>query len=224
MRASMKIRFGMLVVSIIVLCFVFAKAKAAEISLSWDPPTTNTDGTLLTDLAGYKIYYGFLSGDYREIITLGNVETYTVTGLFPNLRYFFVATAYNTSLMESDYSNEVSRVVFQAPPPHIPDRPVLKDISLYSNMNVYSDVMVGGSVYKTMTVRNNSDYQVTILQVNVEGNFKVTASFPKTISAGKTASWRIYFRPTEKGLRQGSISIVTEEAGTLIKVLSGNGK
>ena len=27
-------------------------------TLNWTAPTTNTDGTALTDLAGYKIYYG----------------------------------------------------------------------------------------------------------------------------------------------------------------------
>ncbi len=37
-------------------------AFAGTITLAWDAPTTNTDGTPLTDLAGYKIYYGPTSG------------------------------------------------------------------------------------------------------------------------------------------------------------------
>jgi hypothetical protein len=33
-------------------------AISGQATLSWDPPTTNVDGTPLTDLAGYKVYYG----------------------------------------------------------------------------------------------------------------------------------------------------------------------
>jgi hypothetical protein len=32
-------------------------------TLTWDAPTTNADGTPLTDLAGYRIYYGTTSGN-----------------------------------------------------------------------------------------------------------------------------------------------------------------
>lgn len=38
--------------------------NCGTISLSWIAPTENTDGTPLTDLAGYKIYYGPASGQY----------------------------------------------------------------------------------------------------------------------------------------------------------------
>src|SRR4030067_1427045 len=36
--------------------------------LTWDAPTTNTDGSPLTDLAGYKIYYGDSSGQYSSTV------------------------------------------------------------------------------------------------------------------------------------------------------------
>ena len=38
--------------------------QCGEISLSWTAPTQNEDGSPLTDLAGYKIYYGQASGQY----------------------------------------------------------------------------------------------------------------------------------------------------------------
>ena len=82
---------------------------AAEATLSWTPPTQNEDGSPLTDLAGYKIYYGTATGTY----TLGPIDiadpavvTHTVTGLANDTTYFFVATAYNISGVESQYSNE----------------------------------------------------------------------------------------------------------------------
>jgi len=36
---------------------------AGSALLSWNAPSTNEDGTPLTDLAGYKIYYGTATGN-----------------------------------------------------------------------------------------------------------------------------------------------------------------
>ena len=36
--------------------------------MAWDTPTTNTDGSPLTDLGGYKLYYGAASGIYDHSI------------------------------------------------------------------------------------------------------------------------------------------------------------
>ena len=33
-------------------------AEAASVTLAWTEPTTNADGTRLTDLAGYRVYLG----------------------------------------------------------------------------------------------------------------------------------------------------------------------
>ena len=86
-------------------------ANAGEAILTWDPPTTNTDGTPLTDLTGYKIHYGTTSGNYTTVIDVGNVTTYTVTNLTNNVTYYFATTAYDTSGNESGYSNEVSKTI-----------------------------------------------------------------------------------------------------------------
>lgn len=79
-------------------------------TLTWDPPTTNADGTPLTDLAGYKIYYGTSSGNYTKVIDVGDVTTYKVEGLNPGT-YYFTVTAYDISGNESGYSNEVSKTI-----------------------------------------------------------------------------------------------------------------
>ena len=49
-----------------------------SVTLSWDSPTTNEDGTPLTDLGGYRVYYGQYSGTYTESINAGNVTTATI--------------------------------------------------------------------------------------------------------------------------------------------------
>jgi hypothetical protein len=79
-------------------------------TLAWNAPVTNTDGTPLTDLAGHKIYYGTSSGNYTSVIDVGNVTTYTVTNLSPGA-YYFAVTSYDTSGIESTYSNEASKII-----------------------------------------------------------------------------------------------------------------
>ncbi|MEW6003368.1 MAG: fibronectin type III domain-containing protein [Nitrospirota bacterium] len=79
-------------------------------TLGWEAPTTNADGSLLTDLAGYKIYYGTVSGNYTAVIDVGNIRQYKVKDLEPGT-YYFAVTAYDTARNESDYSNEVSKTI-----------------------------------------------------------------------------------------------------------------
>lgn len=86
-------------------------AHSGEAYLTWDPPTTNTDGTPLTDLAGYKVYYGTASGNYDTIVDAGNATSYTVTSLISDVTYYFATTAYDTSANESGFSNEVSKTI-----------------------------------------------------------------------------------------------------------------
>jgi hypothetical protein len=81
-------------------------------TLSWTPPTQNTDGSPLTDLAGFKIKWGTSQGSYPNSVTINNpgITTYIVENLAPNT-YFFVATAFDTSGNESGNSNAASKTV-----------------------------------------------------------------------------------------------------------------
>ena len=80
-------------------------------TLTWDPPATSADGTPLTDLAGYTIYYGTSSLNYTVSIDVGNVTTYKIDNLSPGT-YYFSVTAYDTAGNESDFSNEVSKTIW----------------------------------------------------------------------------------------------------------------
>ncbi len=78
--------------------------------LSWNPPMTNADGTPLTDLVGYKVYYGNSSGSLATSLDVGNVTQYTLD-LTDGLTYYFAVTAYDTSGNESGFSNVVSKLI-----------------------------------------------------------------------------------------------------------------
>jgi hypothetical protein len=82
-----------------------SQVQLGSVTLSWTAPTQNSDGSTLTDLAGYKIYYGTSAGSYPHKISIdtSGTTTYVVDNLAPDT-YFFVATAVNSKGMESDFS------------------------------------------------------------------------------------------------------------------------
>jgi hypothetical protein len=76
--------------------------------ISWTPPTTNADGTPLTDLAGYKVYCGTSSRKYDRKKNTGNVVKYDLKPWLTDGYWYCAVTAYDTSGNESVYSNEVN--------------------------------------------------------------------------------------------------------------------
>jgi len=81
-------------------------------TLSWNPPTLNSDGSMLSDLTAYKLYYGVAQGDYPNEIYIpdSGISSYVVDNLIPNT-YYFVATAIKQSGAESEYSNVAVKTV-----------------------------------------------------------------------------------------------------------------
>jgi hypothetical protein len=81
-------------------------------SLSWTPPTRKTDGTSLTNLAGYHINYGTSASSLSRTITVANpgLASYVVENLSAGTWYFAVK-AYTSSGSESALSSTVSKTI-----------------------------------------------------------------------------------------------------------------
>jgi hypothetical protein len=82
------------------------------VTLTWQPPTEYSDGTPLTSLAGYDIYYGTASQSYSQTIKVSNpgISTYVVDNL-PAGTYYFAIAAYDSTGEQSAFSPEVSAAV-----------------------------------------------------------------------------------------------------------------
>ena len=80
--------------------------------LSWTPPTQNSDGSSLSNLAGYRIRYGTSPGNYSETITINNagLSSYLVENL-GSASWYFVMTSFNSDGVESVFSTEVSKTI-----------------------------------------------------------------------------------------------------------------
>jgi hypothetical protein len=81
-------------------------------TLSWQAPTTNTDGTPLTDLAGYRIYYGSSPEQLSHTVQINTagLQTYVVDDLQPGTWYFAVTTVAANGV-ESTLSDVVATTI-----------------------------------------------------------------------------------------------------------------
>ena len=102
---------------LLVVFQLFACSSGSETSgrqaaiLSWIAPSEREDGTpiALSEIAGYRIYYGPTSGEYPyhfEITDSSAVQT-ELQNLLPG-HYVFVITTLDTDGRESAYSDEIS--------------------------------------------------------------------------------------------------------------------
>ena len=88
------------------------QVQTGSATISWTPPTTNADGSPLTNLRGYKIYYGTNSSNLTQVLDLPNpgISRGVVENLAPGTWYFAV-TSYNSSNVESGRSNVTSKTI-----------------------------------------------------------------------------------------------------------------
>ena len=87
-------------------------APTGTATLSWVPPTENTDGTPVTTLTGYHIYYGTSESAMTNEVTVASTSetSYTIGGLTAGT-WYFGATAYTTTGMQSAMSSIGSKTI-----------------------------------------------------------------------------------------------------------------
>lgn len=85
---------------------------AGKATLSWTPPTQNTDGTPLTNLAGYRILWGTSATALSNVVEVPGaaVTTHVIDNLTSGTKYFAVRS-YNAAGAESVNSNVASKAI-----------------------------------------------------------------------------------------------------------------
>lgn len=83
-----------------------------RIALSWSAPSSRADGSYLplSELEGYRIYYGTSSTDFTMLVDLNDysITEYNVTTLNSG-NYYFAITAYDSNGVESGFSNMINK-------------------------------------------------------------------------------------------------------------------
>ncbi len=87
------------------------QSATGSASLSWTAPTTNSDGSALTNLAGYRIRYGTTTAMSQTVqVSTAGVTSYTLGNLTSGTWYFAVL-AYASNGAESPLSNTASKTI-----------------------------------------------------------------------------------------------------------------
>ena len=104
----LKVSSPLRLLSFAVLAVLACSTPLAAQTLAWN---ANTE----SNIAGYRIQYGTVSGSPSTTIDAGNVTSRTMTGLTAGTTYYFRVIAYNTSGQTSAPSAQVSYTVPAGP-------------------------------------------------------------------------------------------------------------
>jgi hypothetical protein len=113
---SISVSDGIATATLPAFIIVVTEAPAAGVTgsatVSWLPPTARTDGTALSNLASYHIWYGTAPGAYTQSISVPNpgVTSHQIDDLAAGT-YYFVVTAVDASGYESEYSVAASKTI-----------------------------------------------------------------------------------------------------------------
>jgi len=102
--------------SFAVLAVLACSTPLAAQTLAWN---ANTE----SNIAGYRIQYGTVSGSPSTTIDAGNVTSRAITGLTAGTTYYFRVVAYNSTGQQSAPSSQVSFTV-----PAVPTNPTVTSL------------------------------------------------------------------------------------------------
>jgi hypothetical protein len=189
-------------------------AFAGTIKLAWDAPTTNIDGTPLTDLAGYKIYYGPTSGSYTNTLDVGNVTTSAVNNLTDGLTYYFTVSAYNSAGVESSFSNEVSKTL---PSTQL----TLTAFTVTATADIGGTITPAGTTgvnygaNQTFTIAPGAGYYVATVLVDGESTGAVTTYTFTSVTANHTIAATFAQNPSSTITASNNYDTAIFETGTM---------
>jgi len=87
------------------------EAPPGSMLLTWTPPEFNVDGTEVTDLDGFGIYYGQTPGVWNYIYVSDEDRFWILIEDLSPGTWYAVATAFNELGDESAFSNQVTKEV-----------------------------------------------------------------------------------------------------------------
>lgn len=139
----------------IVSMAMFTKGARAQgtASLTWEAPTKNSDGSTLTDLDHFKVYWGTVQNTYPNSAIIGDpgVRAYVVTNLGAG-KWFFVVSAFNKAGVESPWSNSASKTIATQPNPP-------------TNLTVTQPSQTAWGVQQSSGATNDTDGKLTVFPV-----------------------------------------------------------
>ena len=143
--------------------------------------TLHWDAVVAANLSGYRVYYGTDPGTYLQSrgqgLSVGNITTYTLTGLSSGTRYYFAVTAFDSSNNESPYSNEVFKdMLVLDPPSALTYNGKLRDRVGQGDTALAPDGTLDGTLTATLSASGGRTITALRLDSNAPGDWETTAN------------------------------------------------
>ncbi|HXR49257.1 MAG TPA: fibronectin type III domain-containing protein [Candidatus Limnocylindrales bacterium] len=177
-----------------------------SVTLAWNPVTN-------ANVAGYNIYYGSASGNYTNVISVGNVTNATISGLTEGATYYFATTTLSTSGLESAYSSEISYTV---PVPN-----GVPGIQVTPGSIGFGTVLAGTSVTNKFVVQNAGTGTLSG-SASVSGPFSVVSGGSYSLGAGQTQAVVVVFSPLAANNYTQSVSFSVSVGTGMNVTVSGS--
>ena len=205
----------------LVLLLASTPGAAGILDATWTAPTTHTDGTPLTDLASYRVYYGTsgspCAGSAWTPVssptsspTAGQRVSARLSGLTTGASYNVAVSAIDAAGNESPCSNiasAVSRSEFAVSP---------------AGSVSFGTVTVGSYAEQSFTVSNTSGGTISG-SASVGAPFSVVSGTPFTLAGqGTTQTVRVRFTPTAATTVSTTLTFAAA-GGTLSTIVTGVG-
>ena len=198
-----------------------APGNAGVLNASWTAPTTNTDGSALTSLALYRVYYS-TSGSpcpgssFVQVATSTSIPppnqtvSFQLTGLTTGSTYGVSVTAVDTDGKESACSAVASAIA-------------RGDSTVTPTGTVsFGNVTIGSSATRTFTVQSTG-IGTTMGTASVPAPFSIDSGSPFTLDgAGATATVTVRFTPTSTAAASTSVSL-TVNGDMQSRLVTGTG-
>src|SRR6267142_1466444 len=203
------------------ILFAANPGSAGVLDASWTAPTTNTDGSALTDLAAYLVYYGTSAspcpgGAFVQVASTvsspppNQIESLRLANLTTGTLYTVSVAAVDTGGNQSACSPTASataQIDFAATPT--------------TTVN-FGSVNVGGSVTQVFTVQSTRSGTVTGT-ASVPAPFSIVSGSPFTlVGLGATQAVTVRFAPTAAATASTNVNL-TADGDTLSRLVTGIG-
>ncbi len=197
-----------------------SSGTAGILDATWTAPTTNTDGSPLTDLASYRLYYGSSSspcpGSSSVMVASptsspgpNQTMTFRLTGLTSGSLYNVAVSAVDALGNQSSCSNIASAVA-------------RADFAVSPTGTVnFGSVLLGSFADQTFTVSNTGGGTVSG-SASVPAPYSIVSGSPFTLSGvGTTQVVKVRFTPTTTSTVSANITF-TANGGTVSAVVTGS--
>jgi len=203
-----------------VVILLVASGHAGILDASWTAPTTNTNDSLLTDLAFYLVYYGtadppcpgqsfFAVASPLLSPPAGETRNFRLTGLTTGTRYHVAITAVDTSGQESACSTSASaiaRIDYAVTPTTAVD---------------FGTVNIGNSAERVFTVSNTGSGTVSGT-MSTSAPFSVLSGSPFSLGPGASQAVTVRFTPTTSATATVNVNVAAD-ADSILRIVSGKG-